>query len=315
MKRKDWFFVLLLLLLSIAADQFSKNWAEGKPEQMYGYFKFILVHNHGAMLGLFSDLPAVLRIVTLSTSGVFILCIYSLIQYLIPGRLMSLRLSLSILVGGILGNVLDRIFYGYVIDFIAILYGGWHSAIWNVADMIQWLGYALMVYALVKHSEKLWPDQNERKGFWVNRKFQIKHSLLFTVTGLFLTLISIVFAYTYLKVTLQEVVGYNPALINKFVNPFLYTFLILGVLFAIILFMVGKLISHRIAGPLYAFQRFLEEVLEGKGLTKTGAALKLRTNDDFKHLEALAESIREKLIKLNSEKTVQITEFSDDKKT
>ena len=231
---------------------------------------------------------------------------------MIPGRLLSLRISLSILVGGILGNVLDRIFYGYVIDFIAIKYGGWHSAIWNVADMIQWVGYALMVYALVKHSEKLWPDQNDRKSFWVNKKFQIKHSVLFTAIGLFLTLVSLVFSYTYLKVTLEEIVGYNPALIKKFTKPFLYTYIILAVLFSIVLFSVGKLISHRIAGPLYAFQRFLSEVLEGKGLTKSGAALKLRTNDDFKHLEELAEIIRQKLQKINSEKTIQVSEFSDE---
>jgi signal peptidase II len=315
MKRKDWFYVVLFLVLSVVIDQLSKRWAITQPERVYGMLKLILVHNHGAMLGLFSDLPAVLRIVTLSTSGVFILCIYSLIQYLIPGKLLSLRISLSILVGGILGNVLDRILYGYVIDFISIVRGNWHSAIWNVADMIQWVGYAMMVFTLIKHSEKLWPDQNERKTFWVNRKFQIKHSFLFTAIGLFLTLVSIVFSYTYLKVTIEEIVGYNPVLVQKFTKPFLYTYLILTVLFAIILFLVGKLISHRIAGPLYAFQRFLEQILDGKGLTKTGQALKLRTNDDFKHLEELADDIRDKLLKLNAEKVVQVAEFSDEDKT
>jgi signal peptidase II len=309
MKRKDWLFVGAFLILTILVDQFTKRWAVNQPESTIGFLKIILVHNHGAMLGLFSDLPAVLRIVTLSTSGVFILCIYSLIQYLIPGRVFSLRISLSILVGGIIGNVLDRIFYGYVIDFISVTYGDWHSAIWNVADMIQWLGYALMVYALIKHSEKLWPDQNERKSFWVNKKFQIKHSLLFTTIGLFLTLVSIVFSYTYLKVTLEELVGYNPALVEKFTKPFLYTYLILTMLFAIVLFSVGKLISHRIAGPLYAFQRFLRQVLDGKGLTKSGQALKLRTNDDFKHLEQLADEVRDKLLKMNSEKVVHVSEY------
>jgi signal peptidase II len=312
MKRKDWFQVAIYLILAIALDQITKRWATNMPEQNIGILRLILVHNHGAMLGLFSELPAVLRIVTLSTSGVFILCIYSLIQYLIPGRLMSLRISLSILVGGILGNVLDRIFYGYVIDFIAIKYGDWHSPIWNVADMVQWIGYFMMVIALFKHSEKLWPDQNERKSFWINKKFQIKQSFLFMSIGLFLALVSMVFSYTYLKVTLEEIVGYNPALINKFTRPFLYTFVVLAILFSIILFAVGKLISHRIAGPLYAFQRFLEEVLDGKGLTKTKKALTLRTNDDFKHLEELAENIRDKLLKINSEKTLQVSEYSDD---
>jgi signal peptidase II len=169
-----------------------------------------------------------------------------------------------------------------------------------------------MVFALIKHSEKLWPDQNERKSFWINKKFQIKHSLLFTTIGLFLTLISIVFSYTYLKVTLEELVGYNPALVEKFTRPFLYTFFILATLFGIILFSVGKLISHRIAGPLYAFQRFLRQVLDGKGLTKTGRALKLRTNDDFKHLEELADDVRNKLLKMSNEKVVKVSEFADE---
>jgi signal peptidase II len=315
MKRKDWFIVVSFLVLSIVVDQLSKRWATGLSEINYGYLKFILVHNQGAMLGLFSELPAVLRIVTLSTSGVFILCLYSLVQYLIPRKLIILRISLSILVGGILGNVLDRILYGYVIDFIAIETPQWHSPIWNVADVIQWMGYILMVYSLLKYSEQLWPDQNERKTFWVNKKFQIKYSVFFTVTGLFLTLISVVFSYTYLKVTLEELVGYNPALVSKFTQPFLFTFLILSMIFSLILFLVGKVISHRIAGPLYAFERFLKEVLDGKGLTSSGAALKLRTNDDFKHLEALAEQIKIKLVKINSEKTIHVTEYNEEGST
>ncbi|MBY0553774.1 signal peptidase II [bacterium] len=313
MKRKDWLVVAIILLVTIIVDQLTKSWASGlSTEQNYGFIKLILVHNHGAMLGLFSELPALLRIVTLSTSGIFILCIYSLIQYIIPRRVLGLRLSLSILIGGILGNVLDRIFYGYVIDFISVQLFGWQSPIWNVADIIQWVGYIFMVYYLLKHSESLWPDQNERKTFWVNRKFQIKHSVFFTVTGLFLTLISLVFSYTYLKVTIEELVGNNPALVEKFTKPFLITYIVLALIFAIILFTVGKLISHRIAGPLYAFERFLKDILDGKGLTKTGAALTLRTNDDFKHLEDLAEQVRKKMLKINEQKTVLVAEYTDD---
>lgn len=313
MKRKDWVLVVVVLFVCIFTDQISKVWASNLTvEKSYGLLKLVLVHNHGAMLGLFSDLPAVLRIVTLSTSGVFILCLYSLIQYIIPRKLLVLRVSLSILAGGILGNVLDRIFYGYVIDFIAIEYGSWHSPIWNIADVIQWVGYFLMVYSLSRYSNQLWPDKNDRKNFWVNKKFQLKHSALFTITGLFLCLICMVFSYTYLKVTISEVAGADPKLIAKFTTPFLYTFATLSIMFTIILFSIGKLISHRIAGPLYAFERFLSDILEGKGLTKQGAALTLRTNDDFKHLEELAEQVKNRLIKLNSEKSINVVEYQDD---
>lgn len=313
MKRKDWILIISVLLFSVVFDQITKRWASGlTKEHAYGFVKLILVHNQGAMLGLFSDLPAVLRVVTLSTSGIFILCLFALVQYLIPKKLLSLRISLSILVGGILGNVLDRILYGYVIDFIAVRFGQWNSPIWNVADVVQWIGYILMIYFLIKHSEQLWPDQNDRKTFWVNKKFQIKYSIFFSVTGLFLTLVSAVFSYTYLKVTLQELVGNNYVLIEKFTKPFIFTFGLLSIMFVIILFTVGKLISHRIAGPLYAFERFLSEILEGKGLTKSGAALQLRTNDDFKHLEELAEQIKIKMNKINSEKNIVVSEYSEE---
>lgn len=312
MKRKDWFLVISTLFIIVFIDHLTKQWASNMPEKWIGILHLILIHNHGAMLGLFSELPAVLRIVTLSTSGVFLLSIYAIIQYLIPVRLMILRMGLSILVGGILGNVLDRILYGHVIDFIAVQIKSWHSPIWNIADVVQWVGYALIVYSIIKHGEKIWPDNNSRKVFWVNKRFQIKYSALFMAVGLFLTLISLVFSYTYLKVTIEEVGGQNPALVTKFAEPFLYSFLALAVTSSIVLFSIGKLISQRIAGPLFAFERFLHEALDGKNLTKQGAALKLRAGDDFKHLEKLAEQIKIKLIKINSEKTIETVEYKED---
>lgn len=302
MKSRDWLIVISVLFICILLDQITKIWSGSLTTDNIGILKFTVVHNHGALLGLFSSLPAILRVVTLSTSGVFILSLYFIVQYAIPGKFLPLRMSLSILAGGILGNVLDRIFYGYVIDFIAIEIAGWHSPIWNLADAIQWVGYALMMYALFKNSRQLWPDKNDRKSFLVNKKFQIKHSLLFTFAGMFLTLISLVFSYTYLKVTVSELVGPNPEIVSKFTVPFLLSYVVLAFIFSIFLFTIGKVISHRIAGPLYAFERFLKDALEGKGLSKDGAALTLRTNDDFKHLEDLAEQVKRKLVKINSEK-------------
>lgn len=312
MKRKDWLLVIGILFLIVLFDYQTKMWANDRPEQWFGFIHFVLIHNHGAMLGLFSNLPAVLRIVSLSTSGVFLLSIYAIIQYLIPKRIMVLRIGLSILVGGILGNVLDRILYGYVIDFIAVKINGWHSPIWNVADVIQWVGYAIIVYAIFKHGQEIWPDQNARKGFWVNRHFQFKYSMMITTVGLFLTMISLVFSYTYLKVSIQEIAGNNPIIVQKFTQPFIVSFLVLAITFSLVLFSAGKMISHRIAGPIYAFERFLREILTGKGLTKTGPALKLRSGDEFIHLEKLAEEVRNKVLKMQTDKTINTVEYKEE---
>ncbi len=312
MKTKDWVLVVASLLLVIIFDQVTKISALTTPEFWAGPFHIILIQNHGAMLGMFSGLPAFLRIVSLSTSGFFLLSIYCFLQYIIPLKMLRLRIGLSLLIGGILGNVIDRTLYGYVIDFLSVKISTWHSPVWNVADMIQWVGYFLIVISLIKEGHLLWPDQNSRQTFWVNKKFQIKYAAVFMMTGLLLTLISLVFSYTYLKITLTELIGHNPTAVNQYTHAYLFSFLILVLAFSATLFIIAKIISHRIAGPVYAFERFLNDVLDGKGLTKTGQALKLRAGDDFVHLEKLAELVRNKMILINSQKSVEVVEYSDE---
>ncbi len=289
MKKRDWLLVTLPLIATWILDRVSKVAASNMPgSSTHGPVSFILHHNHGAMLGLFSDLPAVLRIVSLSTGGAFLICSYVIVQYLLPIRSLMLRSGLSILLGGILGNVADRIIYGYVIDFIVLGSPSLSSPAFNLADALQWVGYGMIVFAIIREGDLLWPEYNSRKVYWINKKFQLKYCLVLMAVGLGLTLISLVFSYTYLRVTISELVGNNQFLLNKFLIPFVITYAIICVAFCAILFAVGRLISHRIAGPVYAFERFLiDNLLEGKD-----RGLKLRSGDEFRHLEELAEKVR-----------------------
>lgn len=293
MRKRDWLLVTLPLILTWSLDRLTKIAASGLQSiKNYGPLSFLLHHNHGAMLGLFSDLPAVLRIVSLSTGGAFLICSYVIIQYLLPIRSLTLRSGLSILLGGILGNVADRIMYGYVIDFIVLGTPTLSSPAFNVADALQWVGYALIVYAIVREGDRLWPEHNARRVYWINRQFQLKYCLILMAVGLSLTIVSLVFSYTYLRVTISELVGNNQFLLNKFLAPFVITYAIICFAFCAILFAVGRVISHRIAGPLYAFEKFLMESLSGKD-----RKLRLRAGDDFRHLEQLSERIRVELRK------------------
>ena len=299
MKTRDWLLVVATLLLAVIADQASKNWAWTMTEHWVGPIHFVLVNNDGAMLGMFSKLPAFLRIVTLSTSGFFILSLYAFLQFMVPVKVMRLRLGLSLLVGGILGNVLDRTYYGYVLDFISMKIGNYHTPIWNVADMIQWVGYALLIYSLFKDGKQLWPDQDYRNKFWINKRFQLKYAFIFIGTGVLVSLVCMVFSYTYFKIALKELGVYESH--EEYTKAFLYSFGILVLAFSIVLFSVAKFISHRIAGPVYAFERFLSAALDGKGLDEEKKALQLRAGDDFKHLEKLAEKIKARLIEIHKD--------------
>lgn len=299
MRKRDWLLVTLPLILTWTIDRLTKIAAsELQSIVTHGPLSFLLHHNHGAMLGLFSDLPAVLRVVSLSTGGAFLICSYVIIQYLLPIRSLVLRSGLSVLLGGILGNVTDRILYGYVIDFLVIGTPTLSSPAFNLADALQWVGYAMIVYAIVREGDRLWPEHNARRVYWINRKFQLKYCFILMAVGLSLTVISLVFSYTYLRVTISELVGNNQFLLNKFLAPYVITFAIICVAFCAILFAVGRVISHRIAGPLYAFEKFLTDSFEGKE-----RKLRLRSGDDFRHLEQLAERIAVELKKYQSERT------------
>lgn len=287
MKKRDWILALSPLLVVWGIDRITKSWALNLVGvKFYGPVGFLLHFNPGAILGTFSDLPPILRIVSLSTGGAFLVFWFFILQWLLPTRSMVLRTGMSFLLGGILGNVTDRIMWGRVADFVVISAYGFTSPAFNLADLLQWVGYLMIVYSLFKEGKNLWPEQNNRKSYFINPKFQIRYSLKLMSFGLFFAIISGTLSYTYLKVTITELVGISPQVEHKFLFNFVITYLIVSAAFATILFFVGLMLSHRAAGPIYAFEKFLEDLIQGKP-----RALKLRTGDEFRHLEELADRL------------------------
>lgn len=302
MERKDWFWVLTPLFLVIAIDQASKYFVLHNIPKFHSSFFHISLHfNKGAMLGLFSDLPPVLRIVSLSTGGAFLLFSFCIFQYLIPTRSITLRVGMSTLIAGILGNVIDRTIWGHVIDFIIIGNRQLSTGVFNMADALQWVGYFAMGYALIKDKDNLWPKDNLRKDAWVDPKFQLRYSYILVACGLGFSLVSGVFSYTFLRFVVIDLIGKNDQLLDQFLTPFLVTFSIASIGFSAFLFMIGKQLSHRIAGPVYAFERFINDYIDGNQKN-----LKLRKGDEFTQLEDLSVTIMEHLKVANENAVIQI---------
>lgn len=306
MRKSDWLKVILPLFLTWGIDRVTKMWAEGiRGLEFHGPLGFVLHHNHGAMLGLFSELPAVLRIVTLSTGGAFLLFSFAIIQYLLPIKSLTLRAGMSVLLGGILGNVTDRIIYGYVIDFILLGSPEKTTPAFNMADALQWVGYAMIAAALIRESEILWPADNTRKMMWVNLKFQLRYCFILMGVGLGFAAIAGVFSYTFLRVTIIDLIGQNQRLLDHYLLPFTLTFMVVALGFSVILFLVGRVLSSRIAGPLYAFEKFLDDLVAGRP-----RVLRLRAGDEFRHLEEIAarlsqQIIENQLLKLENQQTTE----------
>ncbi len=139
-------------LLVVALDQLTKIWIGlnlplGQSLPAQGFFRMTHVHNTGATFGLFPDQSFLFTIVA---AAVATLLLVFAVFFL--GRFPSLdnipgRLALGLIFGGAVGNLIDRLLFGYVNDFINI--GLW-PAVFNVADAAIRVGAIMAVYFLLR---------------------------------------------------------------------------------------------------------------------------------------------------------------------
>ena len=142
------FFTTALLL--VAADQLSKLWirsnlARGESLFEVGFFRLTRVHNTGAVFGLFQGQSFLLTIIALV--GVAALLLYALLFHrTLPflGTWLG-KLAFGLVLGGTVGNLIDRIYLGYVTDFIAV--GIWPA--FNIADSAIVIGVSIFIYSLI----------------------------------------------------------------------------------------------------------------------------------------------------------------------
>jgi len=146
-RRNVVFFFIALLI--VASDQLSKIWirsnlALGQSLPETGFFRLTHVHNTGAAFGLFHGQSFPLTIVALV--GVAALLVYALFIYRRFPFLDNMlgRSALGLILGGTVGNLIDRLYFGYVTDFIDI--GIWPA--FNIADSAIVVGIIIFVCSL-----------------------------------------------------------------------------------------------------------------------------------------------------------------------
>ena len=144
---------LVLAALVIALDQASKYYvanvllADGMPVKITGWLNIILVMNKGVSFSLFSTGSDMMRwILTAVALGIAAI----LVVWLFRARGWFTTLALGLIIGGAIGNAIDRIRLGAVIDFVDFhiaAWDDWHFATFNVADSAISTGVFLLLVA------------------------------------------------------------------------------------------------------------------------------------------------------------------------
>ena len=108
-----------------------------------GFFNLVHVHNKGAAFSLFADQPGWQRSFFIGVALIAAGVILYLMRKTQGRRMFSIALAL--ILGGAIGNVIDRILYGHVIDFLDFHIAGWHWPAFNVADSAITIGAVMLI--------------------------------------------------------------------------------------------------------------------------------------------------------------------------
>ena len=112
------------------------------------FFYFTKVYNDGAAWSMLDGSIKILIIVA-------VLALIFLINYQkhFQNKYRNI-IAFGLIYGGLLGNLVDRIIYGYVIDYIKILIGSYNFPVFNIADVAIVSGFILLIYAVIKGEDK-----------------------------------------------------------------------------------------------------------------------------------------------------------------
>ncbi len=144
---KKCFTSVLIISLIIIADQYSKlyliSYLKTRPSyiiEVTSFFDIVYAWNYGASFGLFKQYY--------QYSNYAFIALNSLIVSLLLGLIIRARsgfeyIPFSLIVGGALGNIIDRVMHGAVFDFLYFHYNNYHFPVFNIADSFISIGAGL----------------------------------------------------------------------------------------------------------------------------------------------------------------------------
>jgi signal peptidase II len=107
-------------------------------------FDLTYVRNTGAAFGLFASVDSSLKAILLNSIAVIVFLIVSAYALRSSHKSIRLQVGLALILGGAVGNLLDRVRFGYVVDFLDFAISGHHWPAFNVADSAICIGVALL---------------------------------------------------------------------------------------------------------------------------------------------------------------------------
>ncbi|QCI17555.1 signal peptidase II [Buchnera aphidicola (Acyrthosiphon lactucae)] len=147
-KSKNWIYIIIIIFV-LFLDRFSKYWIIKNTKiyeikKIFPILNIFHIHNYGAAFSFLSDQKG-WQIWFLLIISIFTILV--IIRIIIKSRKKEIKkiTAYSFILGGAIGNLIDRMTYGCVIDFIDVHIDDWHFATFNIADFSIFLGIIILI--------------------------------------------------------------------------------------------------------------------------------------------------------------------------
>ena len=151
-KRKFLLGYAVLGILLVILDAFSKDVVQGRLTDgssidLLPFLQLVLVYNRGAAFGFLGEASG-WQLPFFATVGAIVSIVIVIRLVRAPATQKWFEVALVLILSGAIGNLIDRIRVGYVVDFIEFYYGVWRFPAFNVADMAIFVGALMLILEL-----------------------------------------------------------------------------------------------------------------------------------------------------------------------
>lgn len=146
---------IAIIILVLIVDQATKMWIQSSPavlagtELIPGFMYLNYVKNTGAAWSMLSGQQVLLSLIAVVEIGVLL---WFLVK--VRGKKRLTEAALALMIGGALGNLWDRLYLGYVRDFIDTYPFGYDFPVFNIADAALCIGVGLLMIEMVREDRK-----------------------------------------------------------------------------------------------------------------------------------------------------------------
>ena len=290
MNKKIWYILIGTLIGCLILDQLSKGIVMAFLKA--GEVGLGPLHLKVSMLSLSGafNMGQYLQLISAFGFSIFFLFLFFVLNWIWAEKQMGIRIGSAFFTAGIMGDGTDILIFKNIVDWINVF-----NRSFNLTDLYVLVGVFLILFFYIKNRKIFFSSEGKTlRRQLIIEKDQYSFCFYFLFPYLVFTVALFTFFFSFLKIIFHKFIPTEVGMQSELTMVFSILFLMLSLCFLLILFAFTLYLSNKLYGPIYAFKKYIRELLK-KG--RVERPFKVRKGDYFTDLPDLAEELKSQLSK------------------